>query len=218
MGLYTISIPKDDAWEILEAVGKIGSLQFIDLNENEHIFSRTFAPNIKRCDEAERIIKYLMGECERMKVRIPSPKSNLEVEETLKEVLTGRRKTGSSYFEEIEEGLRNYERTLQGQLKNYRELLEHYNALLEYRRVIVTTCGLLGIPLSGVSMSNRRISRGERSESLLGTSAPTPDEPLLPSAHSFSHISGIIDVNDLERFKRIIFRTSRGIIYIYIYI
>jgi len=35
MALYEISIPKDNAWEIMDKLGMIKSMHFIDLNKNE---------------------------------------------------------------------------------------------------------------------------------------------------------------------------------------
>jgi hypothetical protein len=58
MGLYTITIQKDSAWEVMMELGKLDAFHFLDLNRREQIFSRTFANMIRRCDEAERIIRY----------------------------------------------------------------------------------------------------------------------------------------------------------------
>lgn len=48
MSLYEISIPKDNAWEIMNALGKLDSLHFIDLNTKEQPFNLTFANWVKR--------------------------------------------------------------------------------------------------------------------------------------------------------------------------
>jgi V-type H+-transporting ATPase subunit a len=59
MGLFSITIEKDSAWEIISELGKLDCLHFLDLNRKEQIFLRTFANIIRRCDEAERRIKYI---------------------------------------------------------------------------------------------------------------------------------------------------------------
>ena len=35
MRLYSLTVPKDDAWNVMNEFGDIGLTQFIDLNKNE---------------------------------------------------------------------------------------------------------------------------------------------------------------------------------------
>ena len=57
MSLYEISIPKDNAWDIMNELGNLNCLHFIDLNKNEQVFNLTFAGILKRCEDAERRIR-----------------------------------------------------------------------------------------------------------------------------------------------------------------
>lgn len=54
MALYEISIPKDNAWDIMDKLGMIKSMHFIDLNKNEQVFTLRFAPLVKRCEDADK--------------------------------------------------------------------------------------------------------------------------------------------------------------------
>jgi hypothetical protein len=56
MELYRISIPKDDAWTVVEALGHKNFAHFIDLNKDVQIFNLPYAFRIKMCDETERRI------------------------------------------------------------------------------------------------------------------------------------------------------------------
>ena len=56
MGLFSINILKDSAWEVMEELGKLDILHFVDLNTSVQIISRTFSQVIRRCDETERRI------------------------------------------------------------------------------------------------------------------------------------------------------------------
>jgi V-type H+-transporting ATPase subunit a len=62
MDLYEITIPKDNAWEIMNKLGDIGCMHFINLNKEEQVFSLTFAPFIKRCEETEKRISFIEQE------------------------------------------------------------------------------------------------------------------------------------------------------------
>ena len=74
MRLFELKVPKDNAWEIMNELGKLNSLHLIDLNKDEQVFNRTFANTIRRCDEAERRIKYIVKECENYGVTVQKPK------------------------------------------------------------------------------------------------------------------------------------------------
>ena len=54
MELYKITIPKDDAWRVIEALGHKDFAHFIDLNKQEQLFNLPFAFQIKACEETER--------------------------------------------------------------------------------------------------------------------------------------------------------------------
>jgi len=60
MELYRMSIPKDDAWRVVESIGNNSFAHFIDLNKNEQVFNLPYAFRIKMCDDTERRIQYLI--------------------------------------------------------------------------------------------------------------------------------------------------------------
>jgi V-type H+-transporting ATPase subunit a len=54
-------MPNDDAWYIMNELGNLGIVQFVDLNRNEQTFHLTFANQIRRCDEALKKLQYLIS-------------------------------------------------------------------------------------------------------------------------------------------------------------
>ena len=56
MELYRITVPKDDAWRVIESLGNLDLAHFIDLNKNENAFNLPYATRVKLCDETERRI------------------------------------------------------------------------------------------------------------------------------------------------------------------
>jgi hypothetical protein len=42
--LYQVTLPKDDAWYIINEMGAIGNVHFVDLNKGEQTFSLAYAP------------------------------------------------------------------------------------------------------------------------------------------------------------------------------
>ena len=62
MGYFTLFMPHESAWAVLNQIGKIGALQFVDLNVNQSVFNRPYAAYVKRCDEVERRLKFIENE------------------------------------------------------------------------------------------------------------------------------------------------------------
>jgi len=51
MGYYNIIMPAESAWEIINLLGELGSVEFADLLSDEFLLNRPFISNIKRCEE-----------------------------------------------------------------------------------------------------------------------------------------------------------------------
>lgn len=73
MKLYSLQVPKDDAWSVMNTIGEIGFSQFIDLNRDEPPHTLPFTKQVKQCEEAERKLAYLQAECKRHYVKITPP-------------------------------------------------------------------------------------------------------------------------------------------------
>jgi len=54
MSLYEITIPKDNAWDIMNELGNLNCIHFMDLNKTEQVFNLEYAPLIKRWEETEK--------------------------------------------------------------------------------------------------------------------------------------------------------------------
>jgi len=78
MELYRLTIPKDDAWRVIESLGNLDLAHFIDLNKNENAFSLPYATRVKLCDETERRIQFLIKKCKDNDIKINKP-ANVDV-------------------------------------------------------------------------------------------------------------------------------------------
>ena len=58
MEMFQVTMPKDDAWYIMNELGNLGVVQFVDLNKSEQPFHLTYATQIRRCDEALKKLWY----------------------------------------------------------------------------------------------------------------------------------------------------------------
>jgi vacuolar-type H+-ATPase subunit I/STV1 len=60
---------------VAEALGKINSAHFVDLNKNEQAFDLPYQARIKLCEEAEKRVNYLLGKCAEYRIQIHKPAS-----------------------------------------------------------------------------------------------------------------------------------------------
>eukprot|EP00983_Pelagomonas_calceolata_P123562 1161021-Pelagomonas_calceolata.AAC.10 len=58
MQLVQLMIPAESAHDTVEALGDLGLLQFKDLNAEKSAFQRTYAPQVKRCEEMARKLRF----------------------------------------------------------------------------------------------------------------------------------------------------------------
>jgi len=62
MQLVQLVIPAEAAHDTVEKLGYVGKVQFKDLNREKSAFQRTYANQVKRCDEMQRKLRFLLEE------------------------------------------------------------------------------------------------------------------------------------------------------------
>ncbi|CAG9329402.1 unnamed protein product [Blepharisma stoltei] len=145
MGYYTLIMQADMGWRILNHLGKLSVLQFVDLNSNQIIFNRRYASYIRRCEEAERRIRLIMTELERFNIKITYPKNAHEVLDQLDNELEVTNTPAQAIFENLESDLEKIEKSLNNQIRNYEDFQSHFNGLIEKRLVLKQAKSVFGI-------------------------------------------------------------------------
>ena len=191
--LYSISIAKDDCWVVMNELGKMNALHFIDLNSNEQIFNRTFANSIKRCEDAERSFHYIESLCNSFKVRIQKPSTIHQFYYDLSKILEQRGKDKSTYIDDIIHDLGQKEKSLQEHMQKYEGLK------LKEKQIVEKKAILQSIPTISAQVDN--MSETER--------------PLMgDKVQRILSISGIVERSFAARIKQMIFRSTRGNAYV----
>lgn len=82
MQLFRISVPKDDAWSVIQKLGKHKTAHFVDLNKNVAAkdLSRGYTLRIKACNETERRLNFLLAKSKELGVDILRPLDELVFE------------------------------------------------------------------------------------------------------------------------------------------
>jgi len=61
MYLYKFVLSKDNAWDAIQTLGKTKSAHIIDMNRSEQPYKLPYTEMIKRCEETERRLMYLLS-------------------------------------------------------------------------------------------------------------------------------------------------------------
>ncbi|KAF4082629.1 hypothetical protein AMELA_G00153650 [Ameiurus melas] len=73
MCLAQLFLQSASAYDCISELGEMGLVQFRDLNPSVSPFQRRFVSEIKRCEEMERILAYLLREIKKASIAIPEP-------------------------------------------------------------------------------------------------------------------------------------------------
>ncbi|RVE68291.1 hypothetical protein OJAV_G00089420 [Oryzias javanicus] len=123
MCLAQLFLQSGSAYDCISELGELGLVEFRDLNPNVNAFQRKYVNEIKKCEEMERILGYLLREIKKADISLPerdvnpvapSPKNVMSIMEQLQR-----------FEAELGEVTRNKER-LQ---KNLLELTEYTHML-----------------------------------------------------------------------------------------
>ncbi|MCJ8742752.1 hypothetical protein PDJAM_G00085830 [Pangasius djambal] len=126
MCLAQLFLQSASAYDCISELGEMGLVQFRDLNPSVSPFQRRFVSEIKRCEEMERILGYLLREIKKANIAIPEPEVS-PVAPAPKHVL------------EIMEQLQRLEVELSEVAKNKEKLQRNLLELTEYTHMLRIT-------------------------------------------------------------------------------
>jgi len=139
MGFYHLIASREYAWEILNELGSISSLQFLDLNSQETTFNRPFHNYIKRIEDLEAKINSIenyMARFHQPITRCEDPNLFLK---NLQKALERRNKVERTYLDDVEGEIEKRMTSLTEQIGGYENIVMNYNKLVEYREVLLRT-------------------------------------------------------------------------------
>lgn len=132
MALYQLTIPKDDIWRVIESLGNINIAHFLDLNKGEQPFNLPYAPQIRRCDETERRILFLISKCKEYRILINKPKNVDVFSRNISTIESDKKKGHDLLFDAIEEEVKKNEIFIREQINAIQEMKEGISKLEDY--------------------------------------------------------------------------------------
>jgi V-type H+-transporting ATPase subunit a len=204
MEYISLIVNEDAAHDCLADLGKLGVVQFTDLNPDLTPFQRRYVSYVKRCDELERKLRFFGLECDKFSLELESAG---DIDAFL-QLSSTKTKSAAQLLESLEVELEGYETQLK-ELNNYSEKLTiEYNEKVELQEVLekARRFFITDAPRLAVSELSTARSGGvgdARMENLLGEGGRDMDM-------RFSSISGVVPSEEKARFERMIFRATRG--------
>ncbi|KAJ3604713.1 hypothetical protein NHX12_029452 [Muraenolepis orangiensis] len=191
MCLAQLFLQAGSAYDCIGELGEMGLVEFRDLNPSVNCFQRKFVSEIKRCEEMERILGYLLRELK--KADIPLPERDVNPVAPLPKHVMATMEQLQRLEAELSEVNRNKEK-LQ---RNLRELREYTHMLLLTKNFVQRS-----------SEHEPHPARYEEFPFLEKEAAMDYSMQRLGAKLGF--ISGLIQRPKIEAFERMLWRVCKG--------
>ncbi|XP_044131618.1 V-type proton ATPase 116 kDa subunit a2 isoform X1 [Bufo gargarizans] len=193
MCLAQLFLQSGSAYDCVSELGEMGLAEFRDLNPHVSAFQRKFVGEVKKCEELERILGYLVQEIKKADIAVPEA-SVRPAAPLPKHVL------------EIQEQLQKLESELKEVNKNKEKLQKNLLELTEYAHMLRVTKSFV-----------QRSSEHETSSHARYEEFPTIEKESLMDytcmqrlGAKLGFISGLVHYAKLESFEKMLWRACKG--------
>jgi len=184
MQLVQLYIQMDAAHDTVDELGKLGLIEFRDLNPHVNAFQRNFINEVKRADEMERKLRFFSTEIEEYNKKIGKQKNQKIVLSEVKDDIMMK-----SHMDELEARFDEKEKQILEMNTHQEALHRNYNQLIELYHVL------------------------EKDEDFFSQAGQREDDEKVDieeSTKGLGFISGVIARDKFAIFERILFRSTRG--------
>uniref|UniRef100_A0A3B3U6K6 V-type proton ATPase subunit a n=1 Tax=Poecilia latipinna TaxID=48699 RepID=A0A3B3U6K6_9TELE len=192
MCLAQLFLQSGSEYDCISELGELGLVEFRDLNPSVSSFQRRFVSEIKRCEEMERILGFLLREIQKAKIAVPQEDES-PLAPPPRQVL------------EIMEQLQRLEMELSEVAKNKDKLQRNLLELTEYTH-------MLKITRTFIHSRSRHEALGPQYEEFptMETDSATGSTGMQRLGAKLGFISGLIQRVKVEAFERMLWRVCKG--------
>ncbi|GAU98595.1 hypothetical protein RvY_09721-2 [Ramazzottius varieornatus] len=194
MTLCQLFLQSEAAYACVSELGELGLVQFRDLNPDVNAFQRKFVNEIRRCDEMERILRFLDKEVRKDGIPIletgenpeaPQPREMIDLEAT---------------FEKLENEMREINANSEALKRNYLELTELKHILRKTQNFFDERGSEVGSDHSSVP-SDKTLFMNDGQGATGGAS-------------NLGFVAGVILRERIPAFERMLWRVCRGNVFL----
>eukprot|EP01025_Chloroclados_australasicus_P002609 TRINITY_DN105_c1_g1_i1.p1 TRINITY_DN105_c1_g1~~TRINITY_DN105_c1_g1_i1.p1 ORF type:complete len:897 (-),score=88.28 TRINITY_DN105_c1_g1_i1:296-2986(-) len=193
--LVQLIIPAEAAHDTVFSLGELGLLQFRDLNVEKNAFQRTYANQVKRCEEMARKLRFFEDQVEKAKIA-PFQASETTV----------------SNFDELESRLDDLEKELLEINNNTERLIKNHSELYELQ-LVLERAGSFFEEARGRAYTGafERASYGHpQGPEIRSSLLESADMQEIAKSVKLGFVAGIVEQEKLNSFERLLFRVTRG--------
>jgi len=210
MQLVQLFVQVDAAPDTVDELGKLGLIQFRDLNPETSTFQRNFVNIIKRCDEMDRQLRFFKDKIrrEKMSILVENGRSSDELAEIEAENRTDEyleedyRKIS---MDELQAQFEALEKEMIELDTNQETLTRNYNELIELRHVLAKDSTFF----SESEMRDEAPPVMSESTALLDEQR-TELNSVFSKAIKLGFVTGVIPRSKFNSFERVLWRATRG--------
>ena len=207
-----IRIPKDSAVNIMEELGKLDDcIQFDDLNAHDYTQKKNFANLIERCEESIKNIQNFENILQLYGLKLIKYTSYQTYKIDLQtEIDSINKNINMNYFDLIEMEINENKKKIAELIESYNNISEQLDLLIEKKSIYDKSYDLIYLHSS---LNNNNDFKNDNNFT------QTPDKTifnsekdvnLLNEDSELNFISGVIKAEDDMKFRRMLFRVSRG--------
>ncbi|KAI3361824.1 hypothetical protein L3Q82_002159 [Scortum barcoo] len=192
MCLAQLFLQSGSEYDCISELGELGLVEFRDLNPSVSSFQRRFVSEIKRCEEMERILGYLLREIQKAHIAVPEEDES-PLAPPPRQVL------------EIMEQLQRLEMELSEVAQNKEKLQRNLLELTEYTH-------MLKITRTFIHSRSRHEALGPQYEEFptMETDSVTGCTGMQRLGAKLGFVSGLIQRVKVEAFERMLWRVCKG--------
>jgi len=133
MQLVQLFVQIEAAHDTVDELGKLGLIQFRDLNPDVSAFQRNFVNEVRRCNEMERKIRFFEHQ---ISVEVKDMMAEKKVDSSILQNGLWEEETKSMPLDELENKLTDLEKELKEMNENQEKLNRNHNELIEMKYVL----------------------------------------------------------------------------------
>lgn len=124
-------------WRVIDALGSINIAHFLDMNkEEQNANNLRYTQQIKRCDDTERRIIFLLQQCHKYTIKVVKPASIEMFHNNINTIEQEKKKGRDLLFDAIEEEVNKNETFIREQVQAIQDMQEGITKLKDYQRVV----------------------------------------------------------------------------------
>jgi len=201
MTYVSIIVNEDAAHKCMNEIGKLGVIQFTDLNPELTPFQRRYVSFIKRIDELERKLKFFGDQMHKFGLRSVYKG---EVDSFIVEGDSTTAKSGVQLLENLETEMEK-EETVMLELNQFnKQISSEYEEKIEFQEVLENSLKFF------TSDELNGLEDGIEGDSNTYQAQDLEDGPKKTTEFKFSYTAGIVSMEEKTRFARQIYRSTRN--------